>query len=206
MNAADGAYDTDLLVIGGGRGDVRAARMAAPRRARRAGGGRWHGRAQRHLRQCRLHPKKLYSYAAHYAEAFEESHGFGWRGNAPTLNWGRLKENRRKELAKLNGVYLQLLVDSGVEVDPRSCQAAGCAPGRDRFRRSRAGRPPLQRRHLLIATGERPPGSRVSRSRFSLTSNGSVFDLEPFPRRLLVVGGGYIACEFASSSMDWARG
>ena len=58
-------------------------------------------------------PKKLYSYAAHYAEAFEESHGFGWQGAAPRFDWDTLKKNRRRELARLNAVYLKLLVGSG---------------------------------------------------------------------------------------------
>ena len=199
MNAADGAYDTDLLVIGGGSGGVRAARMAAARGARvalaEAGGTAGLGGTCVNVGCI---PKKLYSYAAHYAEAFEESHGFGWRGDAPRLDWGRLKENRRRELARLNGVYLQLLVDSGVEVihgharllGAHTVEIASAGHGQGVPRR-------LSARHILIATGGRPQVPEFPGREFALTSN-EVFDLEPFPARLLVVGGGYIACEFAS--------
>jgi glutathione reductase (NADPH) len=199
VNAADAGYDTDLLVIGGGSGGVRAARMAAARGAgvvlAEAGGTAGLGGTCVNVGCI---PKKLYSFAAHYAEAFEESHGFGWHGSAPTLDWGRLKENRRNELARLNGVYLKLLVDSGVEVVHGHARLLGahtveidCA-GRDRGVPRR-----VSARHILIATGGRPQVPGFPGREFALTSN-QVFDLEPFPARLLVVGGGYIACEFAS--------
>jgi glutathione reductase (NADPH) len=199
VNAADAGYDTDLLVIGGGSGGVRAARMAAARGARvvlaEAGGTSGLGGTCVNVGCI---PKKLYSFAAHYAEAFEESHGFGWHGSAPTLDWGCLKENRRNELARLNGVYLKLLVDSGVEVVHGHARLLGankvgidCAgPDHGVTRR-------LTARHILIATGGRPQVPGFPGREFALTSN-EVFDLEPFPARLLVVGGGYIACEFAS--------
>ena len=199
MNAADAGYDADLLVIGGGSGGVRAARMAAARGARvvlaEASGTAGLGGTCVNVGCI---PKKLYSYAAHYAEAFEESHGFGWHGNAPRLDWGRLKENRRSELARLNGVYLNLLVGSGVEVidgharllDAHTVEVDCAGHGQGVPRR-------LSARHILIATGGRPQVPEFPGREFALTSN-EVFDLEPFPARLLVVGGGYIACEFAS--------
>jgi glutathione reductase (NADPH) len=199
VSAADAGFDTDLLVIGGGSGGVRAARMAAARGARvllaEAGGTAGLGGTCVNVGCI---PKKLYSFAAHYAEAFEESHGFGWHGSAPTLDWSRLKENRRNELARLNGVYLKLLVDSGVEVVHGHARLLGantveidCA-GRDHGVPRR-----LTARHILIATGGHPQVPGFPGREFALTSN-EVFDLEPFPARLLVVGGGYIACEFAS--------
>ena len=101
------AFDFDLFVIGGGSGGVRAARMAAQRGARVA--------LAETLGQDGLGgtcvnvgciPKKLYSYAAHYADAFHESAGFGWElDSAPRLNWATLKANRAKEIGRLNGVY-----------------------------------------------------------------------------------------------------
>jgi len=104
------AFDFDLLVIGGGSGGVRAARMAAARGARVAiaealgvdGLGGTCGNVG-------CIPKKLYSYAAHYREAFEESHGFGWEGEAPKLNWGYLKSQRAAEISRLNTVYDNML-------------------------------------------------------------------------------------------------
>ena len=64
-------------------------------------------------------PKKLYSYAAHFAESFEESHGFGWVGEAPVLNWDTLKFNRAREISRLNGIYVQLLKSAGVDSHQR---------------------------------------------------------------------------------------
>ena len=104
----------DLFVIGAGSGGVRASRMAAQRGARVAvaedaplGGT---------CVNLGCIPKKLYSYAAHFAESFEESHGFGWSGAAPSFDWQRLKTNRAREISRLNGIYAKLLVDAGVTV------------------------------------------------------------------------------------------
>ncbi|MEO5606771.1 MAG: FAD-dependent oxidoreductase, partial [Polaromonas sp.] len=105
-------FDFDLFVIGGGSGGVRAARMAAQRGVRvalaevAAMGGT--------CVNVGCIPKKLYSYAAHYAESFEESHGFGWTGVAPVFNWDVLKANRAREITRLNGIYNQLLANAGV--------------------------------------------------------------------------------------------
>ena len=103
------SFDFDLFVIGGGSGGVRAARMAAQRGARVAlaevlGTDGLGGTCV----NVGCIPKKLYSYAAHYGEAFEESHGFGWEGEKPLLNWSTLKTNRAREISRLNGVYSNL--------------------------------------------------------------------------------------------------
>ena len=192
-------FDTDLLVIGGGSGGVRAARMAAARGARvtlvEAGGTAGLGVTCVNVGCI---PKKLYSYAAHYAEAFEEARGFGWQGIAPRFDWARLRENRRNELARLNDVYRMLLVSSGVEVidgrarllDARTVAIDGSAHGQAAHRLVRA-------RYILIATGGRSQVPEFPGHEHVLTSD-AMFDLEPFPARLLVIGGGYIACEFAS--------
>ena len=135
-------------------------------------------------------PKKLYSYAAHFAEAFEQSHGFGWVGAAPTLDWSALKVGRAREITRLNGIYLQLLKGSGVQiiegwatlVDAHTVEVAG-----QRY----------SAQNLLIATGGTPSVPDIAGREHVITSN-EIFDIEPFPKRLLVVGGGYIACEFAS--------
>ncbi len=181
-------FDFDLFVIGGGSGGVRAARMAAQRGARvalaevAAMGGT--------CVNLGCIPKKLYSYAAHFAESFEESHGFGWVGEAPTLNWEALKANRAREISRLNGIYVQLLKGSGVHlidgwatlVDAHTVDVGG--------KHYRA-------KNILIATGGKPSVPDVAGCEHVVTSN-EIFDLSPFPSRLLVVGGGYIACEFAS--------
>ena len=181
-------FDFDLFVIGGGSGGVRAARMAAQRGARvglaevAAMGGT--------CVNLGCIPKKLYSYAAHFAESFEESHGFGWVGEAPRLDWDTLKSNRAREISRLNGIYGQLLKSAGVQVingwgtlvDAHTVEVAG--------QRHRA-------KHILIATGGKPSIPEFPGSAHVVSSN-EMFDLSPFPKRLLVVGGGYIACEFAS--------
>ena len=185
------AYDFDLFVVGGGSGGVRAARMAAQRGvgvalAEAAGTDGLGGTCV----NVGCIPKKLYSYAAHYGEAFEESHGFGWEGAAPTLNWATLKANRKKEITRLNGIYLQLLTNTGVQV------INGFATLVDAHTVAVNGHI-YSAKHILIATGGTPHVPHMQGRELVLTSN-DMFDLEPFPARLLVVGGGYIACEFAS--------
>ena len=193
-------FDFDLFVIGGGSGGVRAARMAAQRGARVAlaevlGTDGLGGTCV----NVGCIPKKLYSYAAHYAESFEESHGFGWEGEKPVLNWTTLKANRAKEITRLNGIYGNLLRGSGVTVldgfasltGPHGIALATLnadgSPGHQAF----------TAQHILIATGGTPHVPHFVGREHAITSN-EIFDLEPFPQRLLVVGGGYIASEFAS--------
>ena len=193
-------YDFDLLVIGGGSGGVRAARMAAARGARVAmaevlGTDGLGGTCV----NVGCIPKKLYSYAAHYAEAFEESHGYGWEGQAPTLNWETLKTRRAAEISRLNGVYDQMLRGSGVtlldgfasltgehQVQLATLHADG-SPGHQTFSAA----------HIVLAPGGTPFVPHFKGREHVITSN-EVFDLPQFPQRLVVVGGGYIASEFAS--------
>jgi glutathione reductase (NADPH) len=185
-------FDCDLFVIGGGSGGVRAARMAAQRGARVL------------LAECAALggtcvnvgciPKKLYSYAAQYGADFADAAGFGWDVAPAGLDWGRLKKNRAHEIARLNGVYEHLLRTAGVELlrgwatlaDAHTVQVAS-AEGETRWRA----------RHILLATGGTPSVPHFPGREHVLTSD-QMFDLDPFPRRLVVVGGGYIACEFAS--------
>ena len=181
-------FDFDLFVIGGGSGGVRAARMAAQRGAKVAlaevsemGGT---------CVNLGCIPKKLYSYAAHFAESFEESHGFGWVGEAPTLNWETLKTNRAREISRLNGIYVQLLKSAGVQT------LTGWATLVDAHTVAVDGQH-YSAKNILIATGGKPSTPEVPGREHVISSN-EIFDLSPFPQRLLVVGGGYIACEFAS--------
>jgi glutathione reductase (NADPH) len=188
----DISYDVDLFVVGAGSGGVRAARMAAQRgvRVAVAEGGALGGTCV----NVGCIPKKLYSYAAHYAEAFEESHGFGWVGEAPTLDWAKLKANRATEITRLNGIYGNLLQTAGARL------MQGWATLVDAHTvavDTAAGRELVTARSIVIATGGQPFVPEFEGSELVVTSD-AVFDLEPFPKRLLVVGGGYIACEFAS--------
>jgi glutathione reductase (NADPH) len=180
--------EVDLFVIGGGSGGVRAARMAASRGARvaLAEAGALGGTCV----NVGCIPKKLYSYAAHYRESFEESHGYGWSGPAPAFDWATLKRNRAIEIMRLNGVYEKLLVGAGVQLlrgRARLADAHTVEVGSERVRAA----------NILAATGGAPHRPEFPGQELALSSN-EIFDLEPFPRRLLVIGGGYIACEFAS--------
>ncbi len=194
------AYDFDLLVIGGGSGGVRAARMAAQRGARVAlaeaqGQGGLGGTCV----NVGCIPKKLYSYAAHYGESFEEARGFGWEGAAPRLNWAALKANRTQEINRLNGVYAHLLRAAGVTLLYGFAQLQDAHNVRLGTLNAdgSAGHAQYSAERILVATGGTPHVPHFQGREHVITSN-EVFDLEPFPQRLLVVGGGYIACEFAS--------
>jgi glutathione reductase (NADPH) len=181
-------FDFDLFVIGGGSGGVRAARMAAQRGARVA------------LAECAelggtcvnvgCIPKKLYSYAAGYAESFEEAPGYGWQVGETRFDWARLKANRAQEIKRLNGVYRSLLEGAGVTLVPAWAQLADAHT-------VQAGEKRFTAKHVLIATGGMPFVPDLPGREHVLVSD-AMFDLDPFPKRLLVIGGGYIACEFAS--------
>lgn len=181
-------FDFDLFVIGGGSGGVRAARMAAARGARvalaevAALGGT--------CVNVGCIPKKLYSYAAGYAEAFEEAAGYGWQVGKPQLDWQHLKARRAQEIRRLNDVYRTLLEGPGVTL-LRDWATLADAHTVD------VGSRPFRAQHIIVATGGKPFVPAFEGREHGLVSD-AMFDLEPFPRRLVVVGGGYIACEFAS--------
>jgi glutathione reductase (NADPH) len=182
------ADEFDLFVIGAGSGGVRAARMAAQRGARVAvaddaplGGT---------CVNLGCIPKKLYSFAAHYAEGFEESHGFGWSGPAPVLDWSVLKANRAREIGRLNQIYGKLLAEAGVQVLRGHARVVGA-------HEVDVGGELLRTRRIVVATGGRPVVPDMPGAELAITSD-RIFDLAQFPRHLTVVGGGYIACEFAS--------
>lgn len=185
-------YEFDLIVIGGGSGGVRAARTAAQRGVRVA------------LAECAALggtcvnlgciPKKLYSYAAHYASAFEEARGYGWTLEQPRFDWSVLKANRAKEIKRLNGVYEQLLRNAGVHLFHGWAELADAHTVRIK---SETGEQYLTAENILITTGGKAFVPPFPGSEHAIVSD-QVFDLDPFPSRLLVVGGGYIASEFAS--------
>lgn len=182
-------FTYDLLVVGGGSGGVRAARMAAQHGARVAlvESGALGGTCV----NVGCIPKKLYSYAAHYAEAFEESHGYGWvMTEKPRLDWELLKANRAKEISRLNGIYQNLLNAAGVETISGWAQLVDANTVQVNGKHYSAAK-------LLIATGGQPMLPDIP-GREHILSSDDIFDISPFPQRLLVVGGGYIACEFAS--------
>ena len=182
----------DLFVIGAGSGGVRAARMAAQRGARvalaeaAALGGT--------CVNVGCIPKKLYSYAAHYAQDVRDAAGFGWDLSEPRHDWARLRANRAEEIGRLNRVYQRLLEDAGVRI------LRGWASFVDAHGvrlETPHGAEHFSAGHILVATGGTPVMPDIPGAQWGVSSD-SMFDLDPFPERLAVVGGGYIACEFAS--------
>ena len=181
-------YDFDLFVIGAGSGGVRAARIAAGYGARvgicessRVGGTCV-------IRGCV--PKKLLSYAAHFAEEFEDAAGYGWEVGGTRFSWSRLIENKDREIDRLNQVYLKLLDDAGVKLFPvhgRLIDSHQVQLGEDIVSADK----------ILIATGGRPWTPEIPGAEHSITSD-EAFHLESLPARVIVVGGGFIACEFAA--------
>ncbi len=184
------AFDVDFFVIGAGSGGVRAARIAAGHGAKTlvAEEGRVGGTCV--IRGCV--PKKLYVHASRFADEFRDAAGFGWSVREAKFDWPRLVAAKDKEITRLSEAYRENLMRSGAElvqeratvVDPHRLRLAGGAE--------------VSARHILIASGSRPTLlDGVEGLEHAITSD-EVFDLAEFPRRLLVVGGGYIAVEFAS--------
>lgn len=179
--------DFDLFVIGAGSGGVRTARMAA------AAGARVAVAEDRYLGGTCVNvgciPKKLYSYAAHYRYDFEDSAGFGWQPGMPGFTWTRLRDAKRKEITRLNGIYGGLLAKAGVTLLEGRAQlrSAHSVEVNDRI---------YTATHIVLATGGWPYVPDFEGREHVITSN-EVFDLPELPQRVLVVGGGYIAVEFA---------
>ena len=181
-------YDFDLFVIGAGSGGVRASRMAASFGARVAVAEELYLGGTCVNVGCV--PKKLFAYAAHFAEDFKDSQGYGWDLSDTAFNWQRLVENKNTEITRLNGIYHNLLTGAGVTL----------VNGRARLIDSHTvaiGDKTYSAERILIATGGWPfipefPG------REHVISSNEVFYLDQLPKRCVVVGGGYIAIEFAS--------
>jgi glutathione reductase (NADPH) len=183
----DNTYDYDLFVIGAGSGGVRAARMAAARGARVAvaEAGRLGGTCV----NVGCVPKKLMVYAAGFADAFDDANGFGWESTKPTFNWPDLIAAKDSEITRLNGVYRRLLDGSGVEIVEGNAVLADkhtVVVGDKRFTSDA----------VLIATGGRPFVPEVPGAELGIVSDG-VFSLPDLPPRAAIIGGGYIAVEFA---------
>ncbi len=183
------AGDVDLFVIGGGSGGVRAARIAAGYGAKVAVAEEYRLGGTCVIRGCV--PKKLMVYASRFRDEFEDAAGFGWTFEGARFDWPVLKANRDREIARLERVYRSLLDGSGVQIfDERAviedANSVRLASGEV----VRAGR-------ILVAVGAHPTlEPPVEGGELAITSN-EVFDLETLPERILVVGGGYIAVEFA---------
>ncbi|SHM48572.1 glutathione-disulfide reductase [Phytopseudomonas punonensis] len=181
-------YDFDLFVIGAGSGGVRAARFSAGYGARVAVA------ESRYLGGTCVNvgcvPKKLLVYGAQFADEFEHAEGFGWTPGQASFSWPTLIANKNREIERLNGIYRKLLVGSGVTL------LEGHARLLDEHRVEVDGKTYSAER-ILIATGGWPHIPEIPGHEHAINSNQAFF-LEELPERVLVVGGGYIAVEFAS--------
>ena len=186
---ADEAFDFDLFVIGGGSGGVRAARVAAGEYGARVGlaeDDRYGGTCV--IRGCV--PKKLMVYASEYSHAVDEARAYGWNLQHGPFDWQTFKGHLNAELDRLEGVYRKLLNGAGVATfDQR-------ATIKDAHTVALADGTTKTAKHILIATGGHPVRPNIPNAELGIVSD-DIFNLETLPKKLLIVGGGYIACEFA---------
>ncbi len=186
---AKNEFDYDLFVIGGGSGGVRAARVAAGEHDAKVGlaeEDRYGGTCV--IRGCV--PKKLMVFASGYSDVVDEAKCFGWDLKAGPFDWHAFSTRLNDELDRLEGVYRKLLKNSGVETfDARArikdAHTVALSDGTEKTAK-----------HILIASGGRPVRPDLENAELGLVSD-DLFHLEKLPKSILIIGGGYIACEFA---------
>ncbi|HEY0300395.1 MAG TPA: glutathione-disulfide reductase [Rhizomicrobium sp.] len=187
-------YDYDLFVIGGGSGGVRASRMAALGGARVALAEEWRMGGTCVIRGCI--PKKLFVYASHFREDFEDSAAYGWTIGEPKFDWSTLIANKDKEIARLEAIYTKNVKAAGVTI----FQDRAVFEDEHTIRLLNEDRT-VTADKILIATGNRPTRElgtthMIPGGNLCITSN-EAFHLDKLPERILIAGGGYIALEFA---------
>lgn len=178
----------DLFVIGAGSGGVRAARMAAGFGASVAIAEEYRIGGTCVIRGCM--PKKLLVYASHFAEDFETAKTFGWQIEGVEFSWAKLIENKDKEIARLSAIYETNLNKAGVQVYPQRAQVK--SPHEVELADGKI----IEAEKILLATGGEVSMPPMEGIEFAVSSN-EVFDLPQLPKRIVIVGGGYIAVEFA---------
>ncbi len=180
-------FDYDLFVIGAGSGGVRASRIAAGFGARVAVAEEFRVGGTCVIRGCV--PKKLLVYASHFSEDFEMAKGFGWRVGETSFDWKTLIARKDAEIDRLNGLYIKTLEGAGVEIlngratvtGPNSVEIDGKE---------------ITAKTILVAVGGWPQMPDVPGIEYAISSNEALH-LGEQPKRIVIVGGGYIAVEFA---------
>ena len=180
-------YDFDLFVIGAGSGGVRTARMSANKGLKvaiaeyQALGGT--------CVNVGCVPKKLFVYASEYGHSFDQAEGFGWDIKGRNFNWERLLKNKNREIERLNAIYKNLLEDSGAMIMHGVASITGANSVEINNKTYTA-------KNILIATGGKPYVPEFPGNNLVVTSN-EAFYLNELPKKIVIVGGGYIAVEFA---------
>ena len=178
----------DLFVIGGGSGGVRAARFGASLGLKVGLAEGWDLGGTCVNRGCV--PKKLYSYSSHFSEEFKLMTSYGWSFKEKSFSWKKLVDNKKKELLRLSQIYKSLLETSNVEI----------FKGYAKFFDAHSiivGDYKIHSKKFLIAVGTYPKKLNFLASNHIITSD-EAFDLKSLPKKILILGGGYIAVEFAS--------
>jgi len=180
-------FDFDLFVIGGGSGGVRTARMwaAEGHKVAIAEDTHWGGTCV----NVGCVPKKLFVFASHYSHDFEDAHAYGWNVGETSFDWSRLITNKNKEIERLNGIYTRMLDGAGATLIDGRASITGpneVVVGDKTYTAER----------ILIAVGGTPfipdfPGSDLA------INSDDAFFLDQLPESIVMVGGGYIALEFA---------
>ena len=182
-------YDYDLFVIGGGSGGVRAARVAASEAGAKVGlaeGDRYGGTCV--IRGCV--PKKLMVFASEFQNMPAIAKGYGWDFAQGAFDWSKFQGNLNGELDRLEGIYRRLLGNAGVETfdawaSLKDAHTVALSSGETKTAKT-----------ILIASGGTPTRPDIPGAELGIVSD-DIFHLKELPKSILIVGGGYIACEFA---------
>ncbi len=183
------SFDYDLFVIGGGSGGVRAARVAAGEAGAKvalAEEDRYGGTCV--IRGCV--PKKLMVFASEYSVMVDEARTYGWDISSGDFDWGQFRGKMHAELDRLEGIYRNILKTNGVETFDQRAKLV------DAHTVELADGTQKTAKHILLATGGHPVKPGIPGDELGITSN-DIFHLDKLPETILIVGGGYIACEFA---------
>ena len=181
-------FDYDLFVIGGGSGGVRAARVASATGAKVALAEEYRMGGTCVIRGCV--PKKLMVFASGYSEMFDDARAYGWDVQDGPFDWTKFSTQMNEELDRLEGIYRKMLDGSDVEIfDAR-------AKVKDPHTVTIATGQEVTAKHILVATGGRPVVPDMQGAELGITSN-DIFKLKTLPKSILIIGGGYIASEFA---------
>ena len=182
-------YDFDLFIIGAGSGGVRAARLASKLGKKVAIAEEYRFGGTCVIRGCV--PKKLMVFASSYSKIFKEGKGYGWDQKNASFSWKKFSKSMNFEIDRLEEIYRDLLISSNVKVFRQKAKlySSNSVILNDKTK--------ITAKYILIATGGDPQKLEIEGGNLSISSN-DIFNLPSLPKKMTIIGGGYIACEFAS--------